>query len=80
MVNYHLEIRESKTVSDDSGTVVEFNIDNSAINKAFFEVGLPSDFEKRFSWFLLLYPNKNIYINGTPLSIDRMIGEKRKCL
>lgn len=77
MVNYRLKAREPEEASGPSGTTVAFDIDNTTLNKAFFEVVMPSDFEKRFGWFLLLYPNKRIYLNGKMLTLEHIIGEEK---
>ena len=64
---------ESIETSQLCGSKVSFNVNSTLLTPDFFENRLKKDLLRRFAWFLVLYPEKHIYINDELLKYDEMI-------
>ncbi|MBQ8996684.1 ATP-binding protein [Candidatus Saccharibacteria bacterium] len=75
---YELSEISNDEAKQNKGTKAIFDIDNEKLTETFFEDSLPKELLKHFAWFLCLYPNKNIYINGTALKLDGIVEREKE--
>ncbi|KKS31878.1 MAG: hypothetical protein UU93_C0013G0033 [Candidatus Amesbacteria bacterium GW2011_GWA2_42_12] len=57
----------------EKGTKVSFDVVSSKLNEVFFEKDLKKVIAEEFCWFIKLYPQKNIYINGEKIAFDGLV-------
>ncbi|HEY1074830.1 MAG TPA: ATP-binding protein, partial [Patescibacteria group bacterium] len=73
------EIDSSKLgPTDQNGTTVRFEVDNTLLNESFFEDVLPARLLEKFAWFLIEHPEKQININGNPLDLNSIIKNRKE--
>jgi hypothetical protein len=74
--NYNLA---PKTVGQEreKGTEAVFEVNSEHLNEGFFEVGLPRRLLEKFAWFLTLYPDKSISINGDRLQLEQIVADQK---
>jgi len=72
------EVEETKDKNKgEKGTKVTFIINSEKLTEDFFKNELLSTLKLEFCWFLMLFPNKNIYINGEKVSVESLVGARK---